>query len=388
MENFIYSIPTKVLFGKHMIEKLPECILEYGRKVLFVYGGGSIKKSGLYYTITQLLKDNEITFVELPGVEPNPRLSTVERGVDICRKEGIEVILPVGGGSAIDCAKAVAAAVFYDGNPWDLVEDSSLINKVLPIITVSTISATGSEMDIYAVITNEEKKEKKDLAGDKLFPVYSILDPQYTYTVPAYQTAVGTADIMSHIFEVYFNGVRDTYMQDRIMEALLKTCVTYGPVACRQPDNYEARANLMWASEWAINGFIACGKPGPWPAHSIEHQLSAHYDVTHGHGLAIIVPVLMEYILNEKSLERFVSYGTAVFDIDCSKPDMEIAREAIDKTRRLFEEMGLSQTLRSIGIPDQSKFDLMAQDAASEGLEECLIPLTKEDVKRIYELCY
>lgn len=388
MENFIYSIPTKVLFGKHMIEKLPECILEYGRKVLFVYGGGSIKKSGLYYTITELLKDNEITFVELPGVEPNPRLSTVERGVDICRKEGIEVILPVGGGSAIDCAKAVAAAVFYDGNPWDLVEDSSLINKVLPIITVSTISATGSEMDIYAVITNEEKKEKKDLAGDKLFPVYSILDPQYTYTVPAYQTAVGTADIMSHIFEVYFNGVRDTYMQDRIMEALLKTCVTYGPVACRQPDNYEARANLMWASEWAINGFIACGKPGPWPAHSIEHQLSAHYDVTHGHGLAIIVPVLMEYILNEKSLERFVSYGTAVFDIDCSKPDMEIAREAIDKTRRLFEEMGLSQTLRSIGIPDQSKFDLMAQDAASEGLEECLIPLTKEDVKRIYELCY
>lgn len=388
MENFIYSIPTKVLFGKHMIEKLPECILEYGRKVLFVYGGGSIKKSGLYYTITELLKDNEITFVELPGVEPNPRLSTVERGVDICRREGIEVILPVGGGSAIDCAKAVAAAVFYDGNPWDLVEDSSLINKVLPIITVSTISATGSEMDIYAVITNEEKKEKKDLAGDKLFPVYSILDPQYTYTVPAYQTAVGTADIMSHIFEVYFNGVRDTYMQDRIMEALLKTCVTYGPVACRQPDNYEARANLMWASEWAINGFIACGKPGPWPAHSIEHQLSAHYDVTHGHGLAIIVPVLMEYILNEKSLERFVSYGTAVFDIDCSKPDMEIAREAIDKTRRLFEEMGLSQTLRSIGIPDQSKFDLMAQDAASEGLEECLIPLTKEDVKRIYELCY
>lgn len=388
MENFIYSIPTKVLFGKHMIEKLPECILEYGRKVLFVYGGGSIKKSGLYYTITELLKDNEITFVELPGVEPNPRLSTVERGVDICRREGIEVILPVGGGSAIDCAKAVAAAVFYDGNPWDLVEDSSLINKVLPIITVSTISATGSEMDIYAVITNEEKKEKKDLAGDKLFPVYSILDPQYTYTVPAYQTAVGTADIMSHIFEVYFNGVRDTYMQDRIMEALLKTCVTYGPVACRQPDNYEARANLMWASEWAINGFIACGKPGPWPAHSIEHQLSAHYDVTHGHGLAIIVPVLMEYILNEKSLERFVSYGTAVFDIDCSKPDMEIAREAIDKTRRLFEEMGLSQTLRSIGIPDQSKFDLMARDAASEGLEECLIPLTKEDVKRIYELCY
>lgn len=371
-----------------MIERLPECILEYGRKVLFVYGGGSIKKSGLYDTITNLLKNNGITFAELSGVEPNPRLSTVERGVDICRREGIEVVLPVGGGSAIDCAKAVAASVFYDGNPWDLVEDSSLIDRVLPIITVSTISATGSEMDIYAVITNEKKKEKKDLAGDKLFPVYSILDPQYTYTVPAYQTAAGTADIMSHIFEVYFNGTGDTYMQDRIMEALLKTCVTYGPVACRQPDNYEARANLMWASEWAINGFIACGKPGPWPAHSIEHQLSACYDVTHGHGLAIIVPVLMEYILNEKSLERFVAYGTAVFDIDDSKPDMEIAKEAIDKTRQLFEEMGLSGTLQSIGIPDRSKFDRMAQVAASEGLEECLVPLTKEDVKRIYELCY
>ena len=388
MENFIYSIPTKVFFGRNMLEKLPECILEFGSRVLLVYGGGSIKKTGLYEKILKLFRENEIYYRELSGVEPNPRLSTVKKGVELCRKDKVDVILPVGGGSTIDCAKGIAAAYYYDGDPWDLVENGDLIERALPIVAISTISATGSEMDPYAVITNELLKEKKDLASELLYPVYSILDPENTYTVSPYQTAAGTVDIMSHILEVYFNAVPNTYMQDRMMEALLKTCVVWGPVACREPDNYEARANLMWASEWAINGFIACGRPGPWPAHSIEHQLSAHYDVTHGHGLAIVIPALMRHILNEKSAERMAAYGTAVFGIDKKKTVMQIAEEAIKKTEELFRGMGLTMTLQEIGISDKSRFELMAEAAAAEGLEECLVPLMKEDILQIYENCY
>lgn len=388
MENFIYSIPTKVFFGRNMLEKLPECILEFGSRVLLVYGGGSIKRTGLYGKIIKLFQENEIYYRELSGVEPNPRLSTVKKGVELCRKDKVDVILPVGGGSTIDCAKGIAAAYYYDGDPWNLVEDGDLIERALPIVAISTISATGSEMDPYAVITNELLKEKKDLASELLYPVYSILDPENTYTVSPYQTAAGTVDIMSHILEVYFNAVPNTYMQDRMMEALLKTCVVWGPVACREPDNYEARANLMWASEWAINGFIACGRPGPWPAHSIEHQLSAHYDVTHGHGLAIVIPALMRHILNEKSAERMAAYGTAVFGIDKKKTVMQIAEEAIEKTEELFRGMGLTMTLQEIGISDKSRFELMAEAAAAEGLEECLVPLMKEDILQIYENCY
>ncbi len=388
MENFIYSIPTKVFFGRNMLEKLPECILEFGSRVLLVYGGGSIKRTGLYGKIIKLFQENEIYYRELSGVEPNPRLSTVKKGVELCRKDKVDVILPVGGGSTIDCAKGIAAAYYYDGDPWNLVEDGDLIERALPIVAISTISATGSEMDPYAVITNELLKEKKDLASELLYPVYSILDPENTYTVSPYQTAAGTVDIMSHILEVYFNAVPNTYMQDRMMEALLKTCVVWGPVACREPDNYEARANLMWASEWAINGFIACGRPGPWPAHSIEHQLSAHYDVTHGHGLAIVIPALMRHILNEKSAERMAAYGTAVFGIDKKKTVMQIAEEAIKKTEELFRGMGLTMTLQEIGISDKSRFELMAEAAAAEGLEECLVPLMKEDILQIYENCY
>ena len=388
MQNFFYSIPTKVAFGKGEIKNLPQYVKEFGDSVLLVYGGGSIKRNGLYDKVVSLLEENNIKHEELSGVEPNPRLTTVKKGIKLCRSNNVDVILPIGGGSTIDCAKGIAAGFYYEGDPWDLVQDGSLIKKALPLITISTISATGSEMDYYSVITNEETKQKMDLANEILYPKYSILDPEYTYSVPAYHTAAGTADIMSHIFEVYFNGENETYMQDRVMEALLKTCVKFGPIAYKEPSNYEARANIMWASEWAINGFIACGKPGPWPAHSIEHQLSAYYDVTHGHGLAIIVPVLMEYILNDDSVDRFVSYGVNVFDIDKSKPKMEIAKEAISKTKELFMEMGLTMTLREIGINEKTYFKEMADKAAVEGLDECLVPLNADDVYKIYDKCF
>lgn len=388
MENFFYNIPTKVAFGKGSLKNLPAYICEFGKKVLLVYGGGSIKRTGLYDQIVTMLQEHDIFFQELSGVEPNPRLATVKKGVTLCREYGIDVVLPIGGGSTIDCAKAIAAATAYDGDPWDLVEDGDKIQTVLPIIAVATMAATGSEMDPFSVITNEEAKKKMDLSSDNLYPAYAVLDPEFTYSVPKYQTAAGVADIMSHIFEVYFADVEDTFIQDRIMEALLKTLITYGPVACEEPDNYDARANILWASEWAINGLIACGKPGPWPAHSIEHQLSAYYDITHGHGLAIVTPVLMEYILNEKSLPRFVNYGVNVWGIDRNLPDTLIAKLAIEQTKELYEKMGLSMDLGSLGVPYGRDFEAMAEQAASEGLYECLVPLYKEDVIKIYEKCF
>ena len=388
MDNFIYSIPSIVYFGKGVVEHLPECVKEYGHRVLLVYGGGSIKKNGLYNKVTRLLKEHNLSYVELAGVEPNPRLSTVKRGVELCREYEVDVIVPVGGGSTIDCAKAIAAGACYDGNPWDLVEDSEKITEVLPIVAIPTAAATGSEMDPYSVITNEKEKLKRDLESELLYPAYALLDPENTFTVPAYQTAAGSADILAHLLEVYFSPVENTFMQDRMIEGLMKTCITYGPVACEDPDDYDARANLLWASEWAINGFIACGKPGPWPAHSIEHQLSAQYDVTHGHGLAVIIPSLMEYILNKDSLERFVNYGVNVFGISPDLSEMDIASKAIEKTREFFESMGLSMNLRSLGIKDMDKFEEMAGIAATEGLEECLVPLKKEDIINIYEMCY
>lgn len=354
MQNFIYSIPTKIAFGKGQVEQLPDMIKEFGQKVLLVYGGGSIKRTGIYGVVTELLKKNGIEYEELSGVESNPRLSTVKRGVDLCRKTQVDVILPIGGGSTIDCAKAVAAGTCYDGEPWDLVLDNGKIKEALPLITILTLSATGSEMDTFAVITNDETKDKMDLDSPLLFPKYSVLDPSYTFSVPAYQTASGTADIMSHVFELYFNGNKPLQVQKDMMESILKICVKYGPYCCRNPKDYEGRANLMWASSWAINGFIACGVGAPWSCHAMEHQLSAYYDVTHGHGLAILTPVWMEYILNEKTVDIFADYGVQVFGLDDSLSTMETAKKAIAATKKVFDDMGLSDNLRSIGITEKT----------------------------------
>lgn len=386
MQNFYYDIPTKVFFGEGQIQNLPELVSEFGQRALLVYGGGSVKRSGLYDTIVSLLKKAGITTWDLAGVEPNPRLSTVCRGVQICRENQIDVVIPIGGGSTIDCAKAVAAGFYHEGSPWDLVLDNSLITKALPIITVLTLAATGSEMDGFAVINNEETSDKQEMCSSLLYPKYSIMDPVNTFTVPKYQTAAGTADIMSHIFELYFDGTPGKYMQDRVMEGLLKTCIHFGPVACEKPDDYEARANLMWTSSWAINGFLACGLTSLWPVHAMEHQLSAVYDVTHGHGLAVLTPVWMRYILNDDNVDRFVNYGVNVFGISPDKKPYEIAELAIQKTEEVFEKMGLKLSMKDLGITDESHFESMAERAA-DGLDECQVPLDKDKIVEIYRKC-
>ena len=384
--EFMYSIPTKVAFGKGQIAKLPEFVAEFGKNVLLVYGGGSIKKIGIYDEIYSLLGKDRVNIVELSGVEPNPRITTVNKGVKLCRDNNIDVILAVGGGSTIDCSKAVAAGYYYDGDAWDIISKGLPVTKALPIISILTLSATGSEMDMMAVISNDDTQDKLAFGAEAVIPKYSILDPSYTYSVPKYQTASGTADIMSHIFEVYLNGNKPLDIQKSMMESILKTCIKYGPIACEEPENEEARANLMWASSWAINGFISYGVESPWPCHSMEHQLSAYYNVTHGHGLAILTPVWMRYIINEDTMPRFVDYGKNVFDIDSSLPDKEIAEMAIEKTKEVFDKMGLTDTFESIGIADDTHFKEMAEKACG-GLDNCNPPLLKEDIVKIYECC-
>lgn len=382
MQNFVYSIPTEIYFGKGQITNLVNIIKKHGSRVLFVYGGGSIKKIGLYDTITTMFNDNDIKYIELSGVEPNPKLTSVKKGIELCRQFNADIVLSVGGGSTIDCGKVIAAGVAYDGDPWDLVTDPKKINDVLPVVSVLTIAATGSEMDMLAVISNMDTNDKIGVGNINMRPVASILDPEYTYTVSKYQTAAGTADIMSHIIEAYFSN-SEGFMQDRMAEGLLKTCIEFGVKAIAKPDDYEARANLMWTSSWAINGFLALGKPGAWSCHAIEHELSAYYDITHGVGLAIITPHWMKRVLNDTHLEKFVQYGINVWNIDSSLDKYKIANKAIEKTREYFISLGIQTTLREVGIGEE-KFDIMAEKA-SKKLSNSYSPLNKEDVLNIYK---
>ena len=385
MENFIFNAYTKIYFGKGMISNLPEAIHKHGSKVLLVYGGGSIKKNGLYDEVKTLLNDCEI--VELSGVDPNPRIETVREGVRLCKEHKIDVILAVGGGSVIDCSKVIGAGCFYEGDAWDLVTDPDKITEVLPIVTVLTLAATGSEMNKNAVISNLELNEKLGTASANMIPQASILDPEYLYTLPALQTAAGTADIMSHIFENYFKKDEDTFIQNQLAEGLLEACIKYCPIALKEPRNYEARANLMWASTLALNGLVGAGKPGSWTCHPIEHELSAFYDITHGVGLAILTPRWMRYILSEETVCKFVTYAKNVWHLPEMEDKFELANKAIDATEEFFRNCGIPMTLREVGI-DETHFEVMAEKAVRiGGLRDAYVGLTKEDVVNILKMC-
>jgi len=383
MLNFDYSIPTKIFFGKNKIDELANQVKNYGSKVLLVYGGGSIKKSGLYNKITDILNKNNISFWELSGVEPNPRISTVKKGIKLCKENKIELILAVGGGSTIDCSKVIGAGYYYSGDAWDIVVNPSKINKVLPIASIVTLAASGSEMDDGAVITNLGTSQKLATEHNDMAPKFSILDPSYTFSVPKNQTAAGTADIMSHIFEAYFNNPKEAYLQNRMAEALLKTCINYGTKAIDEPENYEARANLMWASSLAINGLLSYGKDTKWSVHPMEHELSAFYDITHGVGLAILTPHWMEYVLNNNTVDNFVEYGVNVWGIDPNCDRYEIAHKAIKKTKEYFVSLGIPSSLREVGI-EEGKLEEMANQATARGKLGNFWALDAQDVLNIY----
>lgn len=391
MSSFIYDIPVKVYFGKNQLNNLNSELKKFGKNVLITYGKNSIKKIGLYDEIVKELNKDNFNIFELSDIEPNPRIETVRKGVEICKNNNIDVVLAVGGGSTIDASKFICAGAKSELDPWDFIdlEKRAKIEDALPLVTILTLSATGSEMDNGGVITNLSTNEKIGRGDRNMLPKVSFLDPTNTYTVSAYQTACGSVDILSHIFEVYFNTENDLYMLDTIMEGLMKTVIKYAPVAIADPENYEARANLMWASSWAINGFIDGGKKSTaWSCHPMEHELSAFYDITHGLGLAILTPRWLEYCLDEERLYKYVQFGINVFDIDKNLPDMEIAEKSIERVYDLFfNKLGLQKTLTEINIDDRH-FDIMAKkslkgNSSIKGFKE----LTEEDVRKIYEMC-
>lgn len=387
MNNFVYDIPVKVYFGENQLSNLGPELKKYGTRVLMVYGGGSIKKMGLYDKVVTEIKNAGLELFELSGIDPNPRIDSVREGARICKEEKIDVLLAVGGGSTIDATKYMAAGACVDHDPWDFLSKWAPIEKALPVVDILTLAATGSEMDAGGVISNPETQDKIGRIAEPLLPKASFLDPTNTYTVSAYQTACGAADILSHIMEVYFNMNLDLYMLDCFMEGMMKTVIKYAPIALKEPDNYEARANLMWTSSWAINGFVNGGKQQAWSCHPMEHELSAIYDITHGLGLAILTPRWMEYTLDETTVSKFYQFGCNVFGVDASKEPMEVAKESIELVKKfLYETLGLKSSLSELGIDDKN-FEVMAEKAVQGGLAYAFKPLNKEDVVHIFKMC-
>ena len=385
MDNFKFHASTEMLFGKDQIKQLPEVLARYGKRVLLAYGGGSIVRNGIYAAIKDLLTD--FTVVDYAGIEPNPRISSVKRGVALAKQHQVDVILAVGGGSVIDCSKVVGAGAFYDGDPWDLVMDPSKIDRVLPIVSVLTFAGTGSEMNRGAVITNEELQMKKGTGGPNTIPKVSIVDPTYLTTLPAWQTAAGSADILSHLLENYFKKTPDAFVQDRVAEGLMQTVIHYAPIAYANPTDYSARANLAYASSLALNGMTGAGKGGSWSVHPIEHELSAYYDLTHGIGLAILTLPWMRHILSEATVDKFVEYAVNVWKVTPSTDKFETAKAGINATEAFFKQLHIPLTLKEVNI-DNSKFEVMAKRAVELGhLQYAYVPLSVDDVVAILKAC-
>lgn len=382
MMDFVYHTPTKLVFGKNAIKRLPEELSRYGRKILLTYGGGSIKKIGLYDEVKSLLADFEI--YELSGIEPNPKYTTsVLEGVRLCKEHNVDAVLAVGGGSVLDCSKAICAGALYDGEPWDLITYKVKAKAALPLIDVLTLAATGSEYDSGCVISRTETNDKVGYLDEHLFPAVSFLDPKYTFSVSKKQTAAGAADAINHIIEQYFCKEHSS-LTDGMCESAIKSLIKSAKAALVEPENYEARGEMMVGCSLACNGILSIGNsPSGWPCHGMEHALSAYYDITHGEGLAILTPRWMRHILNDDTAERFVSFGTHIFGIDPKLGDREIAEKTIDAVYDLFESFGMPMNLRAVGI-DESRLSEMAHHiAVNEGLENAWAPLTEEDILEI-----
>lgn len=379
MENFVYCTPTKLIFGKNAIEKLPEALKPLGKKILLTYGGGSIKKIGLYDEVKRLLSDFEV--YELSGIEPNPKYTTsVLGGVKLCKEHQIDAVLAVGGGSVLDCSKAICAGALYDGEPWDLITYKVKAKKALPLVDVLTLAATGSEYDSGCVISRTETNDKVGYMDEHLFPVASILDPQYTFSVSKKQTAAGAADAINHIMEQYFCE-NHSELADGMCESAIKSLIKNAKIALNEPKNYEARGEFMVDCSLACNGILSIGNSySGWPCHGMEHALSAYYDITHGEGLAILTPRWMRHILNEKTMERFVSFGTHIFGIDQSLSDEQIVEKTIAATYEMFESFGIPMHLREVGIDESRLAEMAHHIAVNEGLDHAWAPLSENDI--------
>ncbi len=387
MQNYVHDIPTKIYFGKGSISHLNESLRQFGNKVLLTYGGGSVKKTGLYDEILSLLKE-EFEIFELSGIEPNPRISSVRKGVELCKEHHIDVILAVGGGSVIDCSKAIACGYYYEGDDlWDMITAFEPGRKALPLVDIVTLAATGSEYDSFGVISDPEINAKIDTV--LTFPSVSICDPTYTFSVSKYQTASGSIDIMSHIMEGYFSKTDDSDLYDGIAETVLKSVIRNMPIALNEPDNYSARANLMADASIACSGIPEYGKEvGSWPCHAMEHELSAYYDITHGVGLAILTPRWMRHIIEKdpSCKWRFLRFARNVWGLENEDED-ELAKAGIDALEDFFQRSGVPMTLSELNI-DDTNFKAMAAHAnKGNKLGRGFVPLDEKDIEEIYADC-
>ncbi|AIY04948.1 putative NADH-dependent butanol dehydrogenase [Planococcus sp. PAMC 21323] len=384
MNAFSFYNPVKLIFGQGQLKAVKEELPKFGKKVLLVYGGGSVKKSGLYDEVIQTLAEANLEVFELAGVEPNPRISTAKKGIEICKKEGIDMLLAVGGGSVIDCTKLIACGAKYDGDAWDLVSRKAQPEEALPFGTVLTIAATGSEMNAGSVITNEETQEKYGWGSPLSFPQFSILDPTYTLTVPENHTVYGIVDMMSHIFEQYFNDATSTPVQDRMCEGVLKAVIETAPKLMDDLQSYEHRETIMFAGTMALNKFLEMGYRGDWGSHNIEHAVSAVYDIPHAGGLAILFPQWMRHNVKVNPA-RFAQMAVRVFDVNPEgKSEEEIAYEGIDRLSAFWTSLGAPTRLDYYDI-DDSKIDSMVDKAMVYGEFGNFAKLKGEDVKEILQ---
>ncbi len=383
MNDFYFQLPTQIFFGKTALDNLPNLIK--GKKVLLTYGSGSIKKSGLYDKVVKVLRAEANSFAELSNIAPNPKVSSVRKGVEMVREQGLDFILAVGGGSVVDCSKCIARAVYYDGDAWQMVKNGDNPAQAVPLGCIMTLAATGTENNANAVISNDETLEKIPTYSLLQVPSFAILNPEETYSVNARHTAAGSVDIMAHIFEQYFSPTDDMMVCDEFSIGLLKTCLQYAPVALLKPQDYQARANLMWASTMALNGLIAAGKVSDWASHQMEHGVSAVSDITHGVGLAIILPAWMDFVLAKGAPKRrFEELGTQLFALEGDK----IAERFVLMLKEFFVSLGMPNRLSQVGIKKEDLQAMAQKTMLSQKSIGGFFELNQDDVLQILQAAF
>ncbi len=388
MNNFNFYSPTYFAFGKDKEKEAGELVKRFGgSRVLLHYGGGSVKKSGLLDRVTEALEASGVTYVQLGGVMPNPRSGLVYEGIELCKKEKVDFILAVGGGSTIDSAKAIALGTVYDGDFWDFYAGRAEAKAALPVGTILTIAAAGSEGSPDSVITHEDGMLKRGYGTDLIRPKFSVLNPALTQTLPAYQTACGATDIIAHVFERYYTNTTEVEVTDRLCEAVVLTMLKEVPRVIKNPDNYDARANIMWAGMVAHNNIVGVGREQDWNSHGIEHELSALYDCAHGAGLAVIMPAWMEYVAEHHDVMRMAQMATRIFgcEMDFANPKAT-ALEGIRQFRQFLTDIGMPINFEQLGAKKEDIPALVDKFGIGEGKTGGYVALDKAAVTEIYEI--
>ena len=387
MLNFRFQNSTEIIFGKDTQSETGQEVKKYGTKALLHFGSNRIKKNGLFDEITSSLKEAGIEYIELGGVEPNPRIGLVREGIKLCRQKSIDFILAIGGGSTIDSTKAIASGYFYDGDVWDFFNGKAKVSNSLPLGVVLTIPAAGSETSDSGVVSNPDTKEKLAFAAPCLRPKFAIMNPELTYSLPAYQTACGAADIMAHVMERYITNVKDVDFTDRLCEATLKTIIYNAPKAVANPGDYAARSEVMWAGTIAHNDLLGTGRQGDWSSHMIEHEFSAYNDVAHGAGLAVIFPAYLKYVLKH-DINRMVQFAVRVMGVDQSFSNPEdTALEGIKRLKDFFKSIGLPTSLEEINVPEEVLDYLAGHTCRFDGDKlGSFVKLDTKDIRNILEL--